>query len=55
MLQKRNIRIVLRGGAEASRRPLGTESVPALHTFFSAARLTTESSTPDDRFPEFSL
>jgi hypothetical protein len=32
-----------------------TESVPALHTFFSAARLTSESSTPDDRFPEFSL
>jgi hypothetical protein len=33
----------------------GTESVPALHTCFLAARLTTESSMPDDRFPEFSL
>jgi hypothetical protein len=33
----------------------GTERVPALHAFFSAGRLKTESSTPDDRFPEFSL
>jgi len=26
----------------------GTQSVPALQTFFSAARLKTENSTPDD-------